>query len=63
MSKRKLKMIDEKIISMYAKGLTGIKESLNAAFPNTEYQHCIVHEVRNTLKYVLDKDKRPLLQI
>lgn len=28
------------------------------AFPNTEYQRCIVHQVRNTLKYVADKDKK-----
>lgn len=26
-------------------------------FPNTEYQRCIVHQVRNTLKYVVDSDK------
>ena len=35
-----------------ADGLTGIKESISVAFPNTEYQRCIVHQVRNTLKYV-----------
>ena len=38
--------------------LTEIKKSINVAFPNTEYQRCIVHQVRNTLKYVADKDKR-----
>ena len=35
-----------------------MKEAVNAAFPNTEYQRCIVHQVRNTLKYVADKDKK-----
>lgn len=39
--------------------LTGIKEAINAAFPKTEYQRCIVHQVRNTLKYVADKDRKP----
>ena len=29
-----------------------------AAYPNTEYQRCIVHQVRNTLKYVPDKDRK-----
>lgn len=29
-----------------------------AAYPNTKYQCCIVHQVRNTLKYVSDKDKK-----
>ena len=46
------------ILILCADGLTGIKESINVAFPNTEYQRCIVHQVRNTLKYVADKDKR-----
>ena len=41
-----------------ADGLTGIKESINVAFPNTEYQRCIVHQVRNTLKYVSYKNKK-----
>ncbi len=51
------------ILILCADGLSGIKESINVAFPNTEYQRCIVHQVRNTLKYVADKDKRNLLQI
>lgn len=46
------------IIILCADGLSGIKESINAAFPNTEYQRCIVHQVRNTLKYVSYKDKK-----
>lgn len=41
-----------------ADGLTGIKEAITAAFPKTEYQRCIVHQVRNTLKYVPDKDRK-----
>lgn len=44
------------ILILCADGLTGIKEAISAAFPNTEYQRCIVHQVRNTLKYVSDKD-------
>lgn len=46
------------ILFLCADGLSGIKESINVAFPNTEYQRCIVHQVRNTLKYVADKDKK-----
>ena len=38
--------------------MTGIKESIAVAYPQTEYQRCIVHQVRNTLKYVADKDKK-----
>ena len=46
------------ILILCADGLTGIKESIAVAFPNTEYQRCIVHQVRNTLRYVPDKDKK-----
>lgn len=46
------------ILILCADDLSGIKELINVAFPNTEYQRCIVHHVRNTLKYVADKDKK-----
>ena len=46
------------ILILCADGLTGIKEAIVAAFPKTEYQRCIVHQVRNTLKYVPDKDRK-----
>ncbi|MEN2773862.1 IS256 family transposase [Acetivibrio clariflavus] len=46
------------ILVLCADGLTGIKESIAVAYPQTEYQRCIVHQVRNTLKYVADKDKK-----
>lgn len=46
------------ILIICADGLSGIKEAIAAAFPKTEYQHCIVHQVRNTLKYVPDKDRK-----
>ena len=38
--------------------LRDIKEAISTAFPKTEYQRCIVHQVRNTLKYVPDKDRK-----
>ena len=46
------------ILILCADGLSGIKEALAAAFPKTEYQRCIVHQVRNTLKYVPEKDRK-----
>ena len=47
------------ILIICADGLTGIKEAIATAFPQTEYQRCIVHQVRNTLKFVADKDRKP----
>jgi len=35
-----------------------MKEAVSAAFPRTELQRCIVHQVRNTLKYVCEKNKK-----
>ncbi|MCF0135130.1 MAG: IS256 family transposase [Lachnospiraceae bacterium] len=46
------------ILILCADGLSGIKEAIAAAFPHTEYQRCLVHQVRNTLKYVPDKDRK-----
>jgi len=37
-------------------GLSGFPEAINAAFPNTRIQLCIVHMVRNSLKFVPWKD-------
>lgn len=47
------------ILLICADGLSGMKEAIAAAFPQTEYQRCIVHQVRNTVKYVSDKDRKP----
>lgn len=46
------------VMIICADGLTGIKEAIQTAFPETEYQRCIVHQIRNTLKYVPYKDKK-----
>lgn len=46
------------IFIVCADGLTGIKEAIAASFPQTEYQRCIVHQIRNTMKYVVEKDRK-----
>lgn len=47
------------VMVICADGLTGIKQAIEAAFPMAEYQRCIVHMVRNTLKHVYYKDMKP----
>lgn len=37
-------------------GLTGLKEAIEAAFPKSEIQRCIIHQLRNSFKYVSYKD-------
>lgn len=42
-------------------GLKGFPEAINTVFPGTEIQLCVVHVVRNTLKYVASKDKKAFM--
>ena len=39
-------------------GLTGFPEAINAVFPNTKVQLCIVHMLRNSLKFVGWKERK-----
>ncbi len=39
-------------------GLTGFPEAINTVFPMAQVQLCIVHQVRNSLKYVSYKDRK-----
>lgn len=42
-------------------GLTGMEQAVQAAFPKTWVQLCIVHMVRNSVKYVSWKDRKDLI--
>ena len=44
------------ILILCSDNLTGIKDAINAAYPNTVQQRCIVHMIRNSVKYVNYKD-------
>ena len=39
-------------------GLTGFKEAVQSVFPKTLVQRCIIHQVRNSLRYVSHKDRK-----
>jgi putative transposase len=39
-------------------GLTGFKEAIQAVFPQTKVQRCVIHQIRNSLKYVVWKDRK-----
>lgn len=41
-------------------GLTGFPDAINAVFPQTQIQLCIVHLIRNSLKYVPWKDMKAI---
>lgn len=42
--------------------LTGMSQAIEAVYPKTEHQLCIVHQIRNSLKYVSYKDRKKLAQ-
>jgi transposase-like protein len=42
--------------------LNGFEEAINSIFPKTEVQSCIVHQVRNTIKYVASKDAKTVVK-
>ena len=37
-------------------GLSGFVEAINVAYPKTEVQRCIIHQIRNSTRYVSYKD-------
>jgi putative transposase len=41
--------------------LNGFAEAIQSTFPKVEVQSCIVHQIRNSLKYVASKDQKPFL--
>ena len=41
--------------------LTGMSEAISAVHPKCEHQLCIVHQIRNSLKYVSYKDRKKLV--
>jgi putative transposase len=42
-------------------GLKGFPEAIAEVFPKTEVQLCIVHQIRNSLKYVVSKDQKAFM--
>jgi putative transposase len=41
--------------------LGGFEEAIGSIFPKTEVQSCIVHQIRNTIKYVASKDVKAVI--
>lgn len=43
-------------------GLTGFPDAIQSIFPQTDVQLCIVHQIRNSVKYVGSKHKKDFLK-
>lgn len=42
--------------------LKGFSEAILSVFPKTQIQKCVVHQIRNSLKYVASKDQKEFLK-
>jgi transposase-like protein len=52
----------EDILISSVDGLKGFPEAINSIYPKTEVQLCIIHQIRNSLKYVASKDKKAFMR-
>ena len=48
----------EEILIMSVDNLKGFSEAIKAVFPDTKIQKCIVHQIRNTMKYLNYKERK-----
>lgn len=51
----------EDILICSVDNLNGFSEAITACFPKTEIQKCVVHQIRNSVRYVSYKDTKKLL--
>lgn len=51
----------EDILIACVDGLTGFASAIEAVFPHTEIQQCIIHQIRNTTRFVSYKDIKMLM--
>jgi len=42
-------------------GLKGFPEAIESIYPKTEIQHCVIHQIRNSLKYVASKNQKAFM--
>jgi transposase-like protein len=52
----------EDILIACIDGLKGFPEAINSIYPKTEIQLCIIHVLRNTLKYIASKNQKEFIK-
>jgi len=52
----------EDILIASVDGLKGFPEAINSIFPDTKVQLCVVHQIRNSLRYVASKDQKEFMR-
>jgi len=51
----------EDILIICIDGLKGFPEAISAIFPKTEVQLCVIHKIRNSMKYVGSKNQKEFM--
>ena len=51
----------EEILITCVDGLTGFPQAIEAVYPHAEIQQCIIHQIRNSTRYVSYKDLKKLM--
>lgn len=51
----------EDILIACVDGLKGFPEAIESIYPKTEIQHCIIHQIRNSMKYVASKNQKAFM--
>lgn len=52
----------EDILIACMDGLKGLPEAIKTVYPDVSIQTCIVHQIRNSLKYIASKDQREFMK-
>lgn len=52
----------EDVLIACTDNLKGFSESILSIFPKTQIQKCIVHQIRNSLKYIASKDQKEFIK-
>jgi len=52
----------EDIFIASVEGLTGFSEAIHAVFPKTLVQRCVIHQIRNSLRYVSHQDRKAFVR-
>lgn len=52
----------EDILIACTDNLNGFTKAILSIFPKTQVQLCIVHQIRNSLKYIASKDRKELMR-
>ena len=52
----------EDILIACVDGLAGFPEAIEAIYPKTEVQLCVIHQIRNSLKYIAHKEQKAFMK-